>query len=289
MEIFCDAMQEIYGATYLRAPNEEYLKMILAETASRGFPGWLGSLDCMHWGWKNYPKALAGKFKGKEKTPTIVLEAILTHSTWIWHSFFGNSGTLNNINVLQRSPLFKSNLDGTSWGVNFDLNRTSYPNGYYLVDGIYPDWGTVYKSKGLASSDPATKFFTKQQELVRKDIERMFGILKAHFQILAKPALQWHPGDLTSIMNTCIILHNMLVEHQSLPKPPPALPNSIHLIPPRSEPRSPCSKHLQSINVKSLGIHNSLTSDLIAHLWDLNGKNQITLESADESSDSSDI
>jgi hypothetical protein len=242
----------------------------------------------MHWGWKNCPKALAGQFKGKEKTPTIVLEAVLTHSTWIWHSFFGTSGTLNDINVLQRSPLFKSNLDGTSWGVNFDLNGTSYPNGYYLVDGIYPDWGTLIKSKGLASSDPATKFFTKRQESVRKDIERTFGILKARFQILAKPALQWYPGDLTSIMNTCIILHNMLVEHRSSPKPPPALPNSIHLIPPRSEPRSPRSKRLQSIDVKSSGIHNSLTSDLIAHLWDLNGKNQITLESADESSDSSD-
>ncbi|PLW18982.1 hypothetical protein PCANC_11823 [Puccinia coronata f. sp. avenae] len=150
MEFFCDAMQEIYGPTYLRAPNEEDLTMILAETASRGFPGCLGSLDCMHWGWKNCPKALAGQFKGKEKTPTIVLEAVSTHSTWIWHSFFGTSGTLNDINVLQRSPLFKSNLDGTSWGVNFDLNGTSYPNGYYLVDGIYPDWGTLIKSKGLA-------------------------------------------------------------------------------------------------------------------------------------------
>ncbi|PLW13122.1 hypothetical protein PCANC_15538 [Puccinia coronata f. sp. avenae] len=202
MEIFCDAMQEIYGPTYLQAPNEEDLTMILAETASRGFPGCLGSLDFMHWGWKNCPKALAGQFKGKEKTPTIILEAVSTHSTWIWHSFFGTSGTLNDINVLQLYPLFKSNLDGTSWGVNFDLNGTSYPNGYYLVDGIYPDWGTLIKSKGLALSDPATKFFTKQQELVRKDIKRTFGILKARFQILAKPALQWYPGDLTSIMNT---------------------------------------------------------------------------------------
>ena len=139
MEVFCDAIQEIYGPTYLCSPKDKDLQNILAGTELRGFPGCLGSLDCMHWGWKNCPKALAGQFKGKEKTPTIVLEAVATHSTWIWHSYFGNAGTLNNINILQRSPLFESNLAGTSWGVNFDLNGTSYPNRYYLVDGIYPD------------------------------------------------------------------------------------------------------------------------------------------------------
>jgi hypothetical protein len=49
----------------------------------------------MHWGWKNCPKVLAGKFKGKEKGPTSVLEVVATHNTWIWHSFFGTSGSLN--------------------------------------------------------------------------------------------------------------------------------------------------------------------------------------------------
>jgi hypothetical protein len=114
MEVFCDTIQEIYGPTYLRSPNNKDLRNILAETESRDFPGCLGSLDCMHWGWKNCPKAHAGQFKGKEKTLTIVLEAVATRSTWIWHSYFGNAGTLNNINILQKSPLFESNLAGAS-------------------------------------------------------------------------------------------------------------------------------------------------------------------------------
>jgi hypothetical protein len=239
----------------------------------------------MHWGWKNCPKALAGQFKGKEKTPTIVLEAVATRSTWIWHSYFRNAGTLNDINILQQSPLFESSLAGTSWGVNFDLNGTSYPNGYYLVDGIYPDWGALIKSKGLVSSDPATKLFTKHQEAVRKDIKQAFGILKALFQILAKPAQQWYPGDLTSIMNTCIILHNMIVEYRSSPKTPSPLPDSIRLIPPWSEPRNTRDKRLQAIDVKSSGIHNSLTRDLIFHIWDKQGKNELASESEEESSD----
>jgi hypothetical protein len=75
LEMFCTGIQEIYGETYLRPPNEANLISILQENHARGFPGCLGSLDCMHWGWKNCPKALAGQFKGKEKGPTIVLEA----------------------------------------------------------------------------------------------------------------------------------------------------------------------------------------------------------------------
>ena len=34
----------------------------------------------------------------------IVLEAVASEDTWIWHAFFGLPGTLNDINVLNRSP-----------------------------------------------------------------------------------------------------------------------------------------------------------------------------------------
>jgi hypothetical protein len=48
----------------------------------------LGSIDCMHWSWKNCPAAWHGQFKGYKKDATIVLEAITDHETWIWHAFF---------------------------------------------------------------------------------------------------------------------------------------------------------------------------------------------------------
>jgi len=35
--------------------------------------------------------------------PTIILEAVASQELWIWHVFFGMPGSLNDINVLDRS------------------------------------------------------------------------------------------------------------------------------------------------------------------------------------------
>jgi hypothetical protein len=79
---FAVAIVNIFGSTYLRAPNAEDTARLLEFNANRGFPGMLGSIDCMHWSWKNYPAAWHGQFKGYKKDPTIVLEAVADHETW---------------------------------------------------------------------------------------------------------------------------------------------------------------------------------------------------------------
>ena len=64
---FCDAICHIFGEEYLRHPTTDDLNRILKINENRGFPGMLGSLDCMHWVWKNCPAAWKGQFQGKEK------------------------------------------------------------------------------------------------------------------------------------------------------------------------------------------------------------------------------
>ena len=49
---FFATIVEVFGDEYLRSPNEDYTIRLLAIGERRGFPGMLGSIDCMHWRWK---------------------------------------------------------------------------------------------------------------------------------------------------------------------------------------------------------------------------------------------
>jgi hypothetical protein len=57
-----------------------------------GVPGMVGSLDCMHVGWRLCPVALQGQFEGKEQKPTLILEAEADYDLWSWHSCFNHPG-----------------------------------------------------------------------------------------------------------------------------------------------------------------------------------------------------
>jgi hypothetical protein len=50
---FVIAVVQVFGPRYMRLPNEQDTARLLAIGESRGFPGMLGSVDCMHWTWKN--------------------------------------------------------------------------------------------------------------------------------------------------------------------------------------------------------------------------------------------
>ncbi|XP_058774200.1 uncharacterized protein LOC131648464 [Vicia villosa] len=164
--------------------------------------------------WKNCPTAWEGQFTLVDKgTTTVILEAVATYDLWIWHAFFGCTGTLNDINVLDRSPVFDDVEPGNTPRVNFFVNQRLYNMAYYLANGIYPSYPAFVKSIRLPQSEP-DKLFAKYQEGCRKDIERAFGVLQARFKIIREPVHLWDITDLALIMRSCIILHNMIVEDE---------------------------------------------------------------------------
>ncbi|XP_025815658.1 uncharacterized protein LOC112892751 [Panicum hallii] len=83
---------------------------------------------------------------------------------------------------------------GTSTPVNFTVNGHSYNMGYYLADGIYPDWPAFVKTV-RQPMEMKTRLFAAKQEGARKDIERAFGVLQAWWAVIRGPAYPWDRED----------------------------------------------------------------------------------------------
>ncbi|KAI3673445.1 hypothetical protein L6452_39564 [Arctium lappa] len=216
LNFFCQCVIQSFGEQYLRKPNAiDIQRLLQMHEEKHGFPGMLGSLDCMYWEWKNCPVGWKGQYtRGDHGVPTIILEAVVSTDLWIWHAFFGIAGSRNDINVLNESNLFNNVLRGEAPQVNFIANGTQYTKGYYLTDGIYPEWATFVKSFPCPQ-DAKRKFFKKRQEGARKDVERAFGVLQARWSIVKGPSRMWYKEHMKIIMEACIILHNMIVEDES--------------------------------------------------------------------------
>lgn len=196
MKNFVERVISVFGGYYLRSPTVEDVECLLKINESRGFPGMFGSIDCMHWKWERCPTAWKGQFtRGDKKDATMILEAVVSHDLWIWHSFFGVFGANNDINVLQQSTLFIKTLKGQAPRVQYTVNGNQYNTGYYLADKIYPEWTVFVKSISLPITEK-DKLFAKHQEGKRKDIKRAFGVLRRRFSMLKQPARLYHRGQL---------------------------------------------------------------------------------------------
>ncbi|XP_042959567.1 uncharacterized protein LOC122294710 [Carya illinoinensis] len=213
MKKFVKAIVSIFGGEYLRSLTSNDIARLLEVGQMRGFPGMLGSIDCMHWKWKNCPSAWKCMYSDHVNEPTIILEAVASYDLWIWHAFFGLPGSHNDINVLDRSSVFAALAESRAPPCNYTINGHEYTMGYYLADGIYLSWATLVKTIP-APHGKKKKHFTACQESARKDVERAFGILQFRFAIVHEPARYFHPEVLNDIMYACIILHNMIVEDE---------------------------------------------------------------------------
>ncbi|GJV18876.1 retrovirus-related pol polyprotein from transposon TNT 1-94 [Tanacetum coccineum] len=244
---------------YLRKPDfNDIQKLYTAHNNIHGFPGMLGSIDCMHWEWRNCPKAWHGQFgRGDKKYPTILLEAVASYDLWIWHAFFGVAGANNDLTVLNNSPLFDDLLDGIDPVAPFECNGVTFEKGYYLADDIYPQWASFVKSFTVASSEKNV-LYKRKQEGARKDIERAFGVLQGRWRIISQPARAWTINKLRRVMHTCIILHNMILEDQNKIVKAVTLASNIE-----SQPGHPLLVHLvMQTTPPELHSHHGTSADL---------------------------
>jgi len=213
--VMCRIVKEKLGRYLNNAPTAEVVASVQAVNAGRGFPGMFASWDCKHFPWEMCPMALQGQHKsGAKPSPSLVLEAIADPHLYIWYHHFGEPGSLNDINILDKSSILLSILNSS-----FDLltpeyriNNASRNYLYFLVDGIYPKWAIFIDTFGNPQTDKETHF-CKVQEGARKDIERAFGVLVKKWRILGQPIRKWYMENINDILDCCIIFHNMVIEH----------------------------------------------------------------------------
>ncbi|CAL2256928.1 unnamed protein product [Prunus armeniaca] len=233
-----------FGDEYLRLPNTNDITRLLAIRDQRHFLGMLGSIDCMHWRWKNCPSA--------------------------WQ------GSHNDINVLDQYSIFNELAGGHAPPVNYSINGNNYTMGYYLDDGIYPTWSTFVKTIPAPQGNKK-KYFVAAQESVRKDVEYAFGVLQSHFAIVRGAARLWDQNTLKDIMIACIRMHNMVIEKEQHDE---RYCHQIHNFDrweiPNIEPARECSlgltQFIQShIRIRDKQTHCRLQADLVEHMWQQHG------------------
>lgn len=103
-------------------------------------------------------------------------------------------------------PLFNDVSKGNAPEVNFLVNGTQYTKGYYLTDGIYPEWATFVKSFSCPQ-DPKRMKFKERQEAARKDVVRTFGVLQARWAIIRGPGRHLFMDKCKNIIYAFISLH----------------------------------------------------------------------------------
>ncbi|XP_021830062.1 uncharacterized protein LOC110770271 [Prunus avium] len=240
---FCDAVENIYKKEYLRKPTARDLRRIVQKVEARGFPGMIGSIDCMHW---------------------------------------QVAGSQNDLNVLGQSPVFNDVLRGHSPQITYRINNTIYSGAYYFADGIYPRWTTFVKTI-LNPQSKREKSFDAFQEGYRKDVERCFGILQARWAIIRGAAWMLDEEVLRSIMMTYIILRNMIVEDEydydalEVFEPDPMNTALTRIYERPMGPNGKPMEHEPLIHdghyheMQSSYVHERCQVDLIEHLWEIKG------------------
>jgi len=122
------------------------------------------------------------------------VEAVCDEDLWVWHLFVGAPGSLNDINVMQQSPLYLvvTGFRRPPRGTPFTLNGRTRTLLYYLVDSIYPRYAFLMSPHPEPSTEEQTTF-NRLQEAIRKDVERLFGVLWNRFHVAL------HPGRYHSV------------------------------------------------------------------------------------------
>nr|GEV29335.1 hypothetical protein [Tanacetum cinerariifolium] len=133
------------------------------------------------------------------------------------------------------------------------------------VDGIYPEFVTFVKTIPEPYDDDHKRIrYNQMQEAGKKDVKRVFCVLKKKWTILANPARPLKKERIMSMMYTCIILHNMIRKDKEKVISPNWYSGEAHQ--PEDLERSDEQVRVVMRHIKLAQAHQNLRADLVEHL-----------------------
>ncbi|XP_062232679.1 uncharacterized protein LOC133929938 [Phragmites australis] len=162
--------------------------------------------------------------------------------------------------------------DGTSPPVSYTINGNTYDMGYYLGDGIYPEWATIVKPISAPRGNKSM-YFSAKQASVRKDVERAFSVLQSRFAIIRSPGRMWDESTLHNIMTACVIMHNMIIEDEGTGTDVDEVFDYMgDKATARRNPDQAVLKYIEVTEaIRNRALHHQLRDDLVEHLWSRHG------------------
>jgi hypothetical protein len=155
---------------------------------------------------------------GKEGFPTRTYQVTVGYRGEIYACTDGSRGRDPDIKITEHDPFLYAlfvtirsilNLNGNQYKTKSG-NEGTMKGVWILVDGGYPDWIILqYPTKN--SRDPKHISWGKMLESLRKDVERVFGILKQRFVVLKKGLSFGKLKLVDDVFKTCCALHNYLL------------------------------------------------------------------------------
>ena len=205
---------------FLPRTEDEYEK-VENVYRSKGLPGCVGSIDCVHLRWDKCPAGLLGECVGKEGKPTLAFEVVATNSRRI-QSVSGychgaqNDKTISKhdraVKTLRTPGLF---LSEKTFGLIVDDtgDTEEHKGSYFICDGGYTMWTCLVPPYKEYEPTSTKEGWSKHVEGLRKDVECTFGILKKRFMVLKNPIKLGKAKHIQEMFVTCCALHNRLLAH----------------------------------------------------------------------------
>jgi hypothetical protein len=184
--------------------------------ATLGLPGCVMAVDCTHV--KSFvTHMMRNMHVGKEGFPTRSFILGCDYSRRILFTDPGKPGTWSDVmQLLYQRQLCGVHSDGLGadyeWHVRDAQGMEQTRHGpWFLVDNGFVDWACLMCPFKLCS-DMNKIIWSQWVESVRKVVERVFGILKRRWQILASGFRMHSVQELDDCWFACCIFHNLLLD-----------------------------------------------------------------------------